>query len=486
MEKWNDHYEYRRKIMSREELVEKVKQLHKYNKTIVFTNGCFDIVHMGHVSYLRKSKLLGDVLIVALNSDLSIKALKGNGRPVITEKGRAGLLEAFDFVDYITVFGEETPLQLIQLLKPDVYTKGGDYNYSNLIGPGLGADIIESYGGRAVIIPAENVHSTSQIINDIREQYGSSGLQKIERCSDNHFSVGKYGVKDILATKDKKVEFIIFDKDCLAYVNSIYGHQAYYPVFPTELKKPVRAVLMDLDGTTVKSEQFWIYIIQKTIAKITDNKQFEFEDSDIPYISGHSVSEHLSYAIQKYCPEHALSDAVNTYFEITHDEMEKIKNGRGNTGAFVPREGMKEFLFKLKEKKIKIALVTSGLYEKAYPEILSAFKFLGLGRPEEYYDCIITAGYPLKRGSIGTMGELSPKPHPWLYAEACSIGLGMSWKERNSVIGIEDSGAGICSVKLAGYVPIGIEGGNIIESGTKCLCHYYGDLNDILCNVIND
>lgn len=316
--------------------------------------------------------------------------------------------------------------------------------------------------------------------------FESDGMQRIEQCSDNHFSVGKYGVKDILTTKDKKIEFIIFENNCLAYVKSVYGHQVYYPVFPTKLEKPIKAVLMDLDGTTVKSELFWIDIIQKTIAKISENTKFEFENSDMPFVSGHSVSEHLSYAIRKYCPERSLSDAISIYCEITHEEMEKVKSGKGNISAFVPRKDIKDFLLELKSNNIKISLVTSGLYEKAYPEILSVFKTLGLGEPEKFYDCIITAGYPLKKGSVGTLGELSPKPHPWLYAEACSVGLGIDWKNRNSVIGIEDSGAGICSIKLAGYVPIGITGGNIIESGTKCLCNYYGELEDILCNIINN
>lgn len=316
--------------------------------------------------------------------------------------------------------------------------------------------------------------------------YESDRMQRIEQCSDMHFSVGKYGVKDIWTTADRKVEFIIFENNCLAYVKSIYGHQAYYPVFPTNLEKPIKAVLMDLDGTTVKSELFWIDIIQKTIAKISEYNRFEFENSDIPYVSGHSVSEHLSYAIQKYCPEKCLSDAISIYYEITHEEMEKIKYGKGNINAFIPRKGIKDFLLELKSNNIKIALVTSGLYEKAYPEILSVFKMLGLGEPEKFYDCIITAGYPLKKGFVGTLGELSPKPHPWLYAEACSVGLGIDWKNRNSVIGVEDSGAGICSIKIAGYVPIGIKGGNIMESGTKCLCSYYGDLEEILHDIINN
>ena len=96
-------------------------------------------------------------------------------------------------------------------------------------------------------------------------------------------------------------------------------------------------------------------------------------------------------------------------------------------------------------------------------------------REAYFYDCIITAGFPLGKGEAGTLGELSVKPHPWLYAEACRVGLGIDFDDRNSVIGIEDSGAGVCSIRLAGYPTIGIAGGNILESGTKVLCNYYCD-----------
>ncbi len=140
--------------------------------------------------------------------------------------------------------------------------------------------------------------------------------------------------------------------------------------------------------------------------------------------------------------------------------------------AFEPAPGLKEFLLTLKEKGIKIALVSSGLYEKAYPEIKAAFDGMGLGRPEDFYDAIVTAGFPIRKGEVGTLGELSPKPHPWLYAEAARVGLGIPPERAGRVIGIEDSGAGICAVRLAGFAPVGVAGGNIEESGTAGLCKY--------------
>jgi beta-phosphoglucomutase-like phosphatase (HAD superfamily) len=179
-----------------------------------------------------------------------------------------------------------------------------------------------------------------------------------------------------------------------------------------------------------------------------------------------------------------LEEARNYYFYHTHDEMDKIMKGIGRKGAFTPANGIKEFLYELKAMNIKIGLVTSGLFEKAYPEILSAFQALGMGEPKDFYDCIITAGYPLSKGMTGTLGELSPKPHPWLYSEAGRVGLGIPFTERNAVVGIEDSGAGVCSVRLAGYPSIGISGGNIEQSGTKGLCNYYCNSFEEILKVI--
>jgi beta-phosphoglucomutase len=312
----------------------------------------------------------------------------------------------------------------------------------------------------------------------------SQGYEFIDKCSDGFYKVGKGGVKSLFRTGDGKVEFIAFEDKTLAYVNSSMGYPAYYPMHPVELKKPVKAVLMDLDGTTVRSEEFWIWIIEKTTASLLDNQKFELEDADIPFVSGHSVSEHLQHCISKYCPDRSVEDARHYYFEHTHREMDEIMEGRGRKNAFTPTEGIKEFLLTLKDMNVKIGLVTSGLYEKAYPEILSAFNTLGLGDPKDFYDAIITAGFPLRKGEAGTLGELSPKPHPWLYSETARVGCGIEFADRNSVVGIEDSGAGVCSIRIAGYPTIGISGGNIIESGTLGLCDYYCEKFDEIKEII--
>ncbi len=301
------------------------------------------------------------------------------------------------------------------------------------------------------------------------------GLKDIKKCSDGIFAEGVNGVKAVYATGDNKVEFICFENSTICYVLSAIGYPAYYPLKKNVLQKPVKAVLMDLDGTSVKSEEFWIWIIQKTIASLTDNPSFSFEEADLAHVSGHSVSEHLQYCINKYCPDKKLEDAREWYFKHTHYEMNEIMEGRGKEGAFTPSAGLKEFLLKLKEHNIKIGLVTSGLYEKAWPEILSAFQTLNMGDPKDFYDASISAGFPLRKGCVGTLGELSPKPHPWLYAETCAVGLNIPESESCHVVGIEDSGAGVCSIKLAGYPTIGFAGGNIESSGTKALCDFYAD-----------
>jgi beta-phosphoglucomutase-like phosphatase (HAD superfamily) len=241
---------------------------------------------------------------------------------------------------------------------------------------------------------------------------------------------------------------------------------------------------MDLDGTSVRSEDFWVWIIQLSIASLLGNPRFELEEADLPYVSGHSVSEHLQYCIGKYCPDKSVEEARRYYFEHTSREMKAVLDGRGKEGAFTPTPGLKEFLLALKGMGIRIGLVTSGLYEKAWPEILSAFRTLGLGDPATFYDAAITAGFPLRRGSVGTLGELSPKPHPWLYAETCRVGLGIPFEERNHVVGIEDSAAGICAIRLAGFPAIGFAGGNIIEGGARELCQHYCENFDQVLGII--
>ena len=313
-----------------------------------------------------------------------------------------------------------------------------------------------------------------------------SGFRLLESCTDGIHHVDKDGVVAIAATGDGKVEFIAYEDHTLAFVNSAMGYPAYYPVHPIRTDKPVSAVLMDLDGTSVRSEEFWIWIIQMSTASLLDNPAFELEEADLPFVSGHSVSEHLQYCIRKYCPDKTVEAARTFYFEHTHRELKAIMEGGGRKNAFTPTPGLKDFLYALKDRKIKIGLVTSGLYEKAWPEIVSAFQTLDMGDPKTFYDATITAGLAMRPGEPGTLGELSPKPHPWLYAETARVGLGIDFSDRHHVLGIEDSGAGICSILLAGFTPIGFAGGNIDQSGTRELCsHYCATFEDVL-SVIDE
>ncbi|HBG25585.1 MAG: haloacid dehalogenase [Planctomycetes bacterium GWF2_41_51] len=316
--------------------------------------------------------------------------------------------------------------------------------------------------------------------------FNEDKLIKCDSGGEGFYAVGINGVEKIFATGDDKVEFICYlNGKVIAYVKSKMGYPAIYPLLPASMNKPLKAVLMDLDGTSVRSEEFWIWIIEQTTAKLLDNPKFSLEQKDMPFVSGHSVSEHLKYCIHKYCPDKTVEEARCHYFDITRFQMQEIVNGRGRKNAFKPTEGLKDFLYALKAKNIKIGLVTSGLYEKAWPEILDAFRQLDMGDPCKFYDAIINAGYSFTDGQPGTLGELEPKPHPWLYAETARIGLGIDFEHRHQVIGIEDSGAGVVSIRLAGFTAIGIADGNIIESKTDALCsHYCKNFEEIL-NIIS-
>lgn len=137
---------------------------HNYSETIVFTNGCFDILHAGHVSYLEEAKALGDRLVVGLNSDESVKKIKGELRPIIAERNRAKVLTALESVDMVILFNEETPLELIKSVKPQFLVKGGDYREEDMIG----ADIVAQHNGKVMILSFVDGLSTTNIIDKIK------------------------------------------------------------------------------------------------------------------------------------------------------------------------------------------------------------------------------------------------------------------------------------------------------------------------------
>ncbi|MBI3600475.1 MAG: D-glycero-beta-D-manno-heptose-7-phosphate kinase [Nitrospinae bacterium] len=155
------------KIVSYPELRQIVSLSKNKKKKIVFTNGCFDLLHIGHIKYLQQAKSYGDILIIGLNDDSSVRKLKGPKRPLIGQDERAHLIAALDCVDYVVLFSELTPERLIKGIKPDVLVKGGDYTKAQVVG----RDVVESYGGRVEIVPVVEGMSTSNIVKKIMEKY---------------------------------------------------------------------------------------------------------------------------------------------------------------------------------------------------------------------------------------------------------------------------------------------------------------------------
>ncbi len=151
------------KLQSPSRMKTVLRRLRAQRKKVVFTNGCFDILHVGHIRYLRKAKALGDVLIVGLNTDRSVRQIKGEKRPIVPEKERAEVLSALEFVDYVVFFDEPDPLGLIEHLKPQVLVKGADWPKDRIIG----RELVEKIGGKVVRIPLIPGASTTGIIEKV-------------------------------------------------------------------------------------------------------------------------------------------------------------------------------------------------------------------------------------------------------------------------------------------------------------------------------
>ena len=155
------------KILTRDALEPKLIQVRASGKKIVFTNGCFDILHLGHVRYLTVARSHGNILVVGLNSDESVKLVKGDKRPIVEQSQRAEVLAGLWCVDYVTIFDEADPLALIESLKPDVLVKGEDWPEQGIVG----ADVVEKHGGKVVRVATVPDVSTSIIIQRIKERY---------------------------------------------------------------------------------------------------------------------------------------------------------------------------------------------------------------------------------------------------------------------------------------------------------------------------
>lgn len=154
--------------MEREALIRRVKELKQAGKRIVFTNGCFDLLHPGHIRYLKEARSLGDALVVGVNSDRSVRELKGPQRPILSELERCELLSGLESVSYVTVFDEPTPLALVRSVLPDVLVKGGDWGLAQIVG----REEVEANGGTVRALPYETGQSTSGIIERVLRRYG--------------------------------------------------------------------------------------------------------------------------------------------------------------------------------------------------------------------------------------------------------------------------------------------------------------------------
>lgn len=155
------------KILTRDQAVFQANQWRATGQQIVFTNGCFDIVHLGHIDYLEKARHLGDRLILGLNTDASVSDVKGPLRPVVNEYARSRFMAALEFVDAVVLFGESTPLDLIEAIRPDVLVKGNDYTVATIVG----ADFVLGRGGRVETIELVPGYSTTKLIERIKQSY---------------------------------------------------------------------------------------------------------------------------------------------------------------------------------------------------------------------------------------------------------------------------------------------------------------------------
>lgn len=152
------------KIYNLHELLSRVDSWKKEGLSIVFTNGCFDLLHAGHVAYLSEAASLGDKLVLGLNSDISVKKIKGTDRPINDEKTRSLILASMSFIDAVILFHEETPLELIRQIKPDILVKGGDYEESGVVG----GDFVKNNGGKVIILPFLEGYSSTNMIKRIK------------------------------------------------------------------------------------------------------------------------------------------------------------------------------------------------------------------------------------------------------------------------------------------------------------------------------
>jgi beta-phosphoglucomutase len=266
--------------------------------------------------------------------------------------------------------------------------------------------------------------------------------------------------KIIYVTKDNKVIIYKEDNILLAKINNP-NSMCIYPFMTAIIKKPIKAVMMDMDGSSTDTEKLVLIAQRKMMAEALCMDAFEFKAKDMQHIMGDSTSNHINYLIREYklSPDKAR-DYEKTYYRHYHQSLYDIKEGKIQ-GLVQPMPHLKEFLLYLKENNIKVGLVTSSLQDEMEIVMDEVFRVMEMGVDfRNFYDGIISAGIQGQKGKIGTLGELCLKPHPWLYRDMGQRLLGMNLDEREHCVVIEDSTAGLVSGRLAGYPVIWVPHGD--------------------------
>ena len=307
------------------------------------------------------------------------------------------------------------------------------------------------------------------------------GLYALEACilpGRGRLSPGEHGVTFLAMNRTAEFFFTGRGHQMEVTINSRAGIFPTFPLPQAQMSKPIQGVLLDLDGTCIKSEAFWIRTILDTTNIARERCGIEplegFLEKELPHISGRTVPEHLMYCIENYCPGFPLGALQEIYTRLAEEYIVKCNSGEDAFDAFEPAEGLKELLLALKEQGIKIALVTSGLYYKAWPEVEQAMEKMNLGDATTFFDAIITSGTLAGPGQCGTMGNAIAKPWPNIYFEAAQA-LGFTMETSAHFVGVGDSNADAVAVRLMGSPFIGIKGGNIAEGATQAMCSHFVD-----------
>lgn len=270
--------------------------------------------------------------------------------------------------------------------------------------------------------------------------------------------MGKYKVRGVDFFEQNGHEYVKIDQT---------GLVAIYPFDKPKTSLPVEAVLMDLDGTSIKSEEFWMSLIQKTFRVLLRDDSFSLSEEDKPYVSGFSTLEHLGYVRKKYGLSFTDEEMDHCYHRIAHQELDLIAQGKGEINQMKARPGIRHFLDQAKAAHLKLALVTSGLDYKAIPEVIALGVQAGIEEPLKYFDSIIMGGRRKGEGEYGTIGEYAAKPHPWPYLET-QIALNIP---KEKCIVLEDSSSGVISAVSSGINVIGFKDGNLPASGLDDRCY---------------